>query len=307
MLKRVPARVVTRALNRALGTLRVLSIGALTGYLVAGAALWAYQRHLVFEPAREMRATPADFSFPVLDTRFAVPAAPNAAPHLHGWWIGAGRADANVVLYLHGNDGNVSTSMPEIAPLRALGYAVFLIDYRGYGQSDGAFPSERTVYEDAEAAWQHLVADKRIDPRRLYIYGHSLGGAVAIELATRHPEAAGLIVESSFTSIYDMARLEKPYKLFPVKLFLNQRFDSLAKVERLALPVLFIHGTADEVVPFSMGEQLYRRAKGMKRLVAIEGGRHADNAAAGGPAFLAAIRSFVADTQAQRGLNSSSM
>jgi fermentation-respiration switch protein FrsA (DUF1100 family) len=170
------------------------------------------------------------------------------------------------------------------------------------------------VYEDAEAAWRYLVTDQRIDPRRLYIYGHSLGGAIAIELATRHPEAAGLIVESSFTSIYDMARLEKPYKLFPVGLFLNQRFDSIAKVERLALPALFIHGTADEVVPFSMGEQLYRRAGGMKRFVAIDGGRHDDNSAAGGAAFLAAIRNFVLDTEAavnarspQRGLNSSSM
>ncbi len=295
-------------LKRLLATLRLLSAGALAGYLVAGAALWAWQRHLVFEPSRQMRAAAADFPFRVVDTAVALAGEPRA---LHGWWV-PGTQDATV-LYLHGNDGNVSTSMPGIAPLRALGYGVFLIDYRGYGRSDGAFPSERSVYEDAEAAWRHLVEAKRIDPRRIYIYGHSLGGAVAIELATRHPEAAGLIVESSFTSIYDMARLEKPYRLFPVKLFLNQRFDSIDKVERLALPVLFIHGTADEVVPFSMGEQLYRRAGGAKRFVAIEGGRHDDNAVAGGQAFLAALRNFVADTQraaegaAQRVLNSSSM
>jgi len=305
--------MLNRAMSFVLGTLRMLSIGAFTGYLVAGAALWLYQRHLIFEPAREMQAAPRDFSFPVLDTTIALPAAPGTKAQLHGWWIAAERPDARVVLYLHGNDGNVSTSMREIAPLRALGYAVFLIDYRGYGQSAGAFPSERTVYEDAEAAWRYLVADKGIEPRRLYVYGHSLGGAVAIELATRHPEAAGLIVESSFPSIYDLARLEKPYKLFPVKLFLNQRFDSIDKVQRLALPVLFIHGTADEVVPFSMGEQLYRRAAGAKRFVAIEGGRHDDNAVAGGQAFLAALRNFVADTQrapeagTQRDLNSSSM
>jgi uncharacterized protein len=305
--------MLNRPLTFFLGTLRLVSLGAFTGYLVAGAALWLYQRHLIFEPAREMRAAPGDFSFPVLDTRIPLPSAAGASPQLHGWWIGADGTDARVVLYLHGNDGNVSTSMREVAPLRALGYSVFLIDYRGYGQSEGAFPSERTVYEDAEAAWHHLVVDKGIAARRLYIYGHSLGGAVAIELATRHPEAAGLIVESSFTSIYDMARLEKPYKLFPVKLFLNQRFDSIAKVERLAVPALFIHGTADEVVPFSMGEQLYRRASGAKRFVAIEGGRHDNNAATGGEAFLSALRNFVSDTQRalkaenQRGLNSSSM
>src|SRR5581483_4276355 len=290
-------------LKRLLATLRLLSAGALAGYLVAGAALWAWQRHLVFEPSRQMRAAAADFPFRVVDTAVALAGQPRDA--LHGWWV-PGTQDATV-LYLHGNDGNVSTSMPGIAPLRALGYGVFLIDYRGYGRSDGAFPSERGVYEDAEAAWRHLVEAKRIDPRRIYIYGHSLGGAVAIELATRHPEAAGLIVESSFTSIYDMARLEKPYRLFPVKLFLNQRFDSIDKVARLRLPTLFIHGTADEVVPFAMGEALYRRAGGRKRFVAIDGGRHETNAAAGGEAFLSALRGFVAETQPQRGLYSSSM
>src|SRR5207253_2018562 len=106
---------------------------------------------------------------------------------------------AKVVLYLHGNDGNVSASMPAIAPLRELGYAVLLIDYRGYGESAGSFPSEQSVYLDAEAAWRYLTAERGVDARNLYIYGHSLGGAIAIELAVHHPEAAGLIVESSFT------------------------------------------------------------------------------------------------------------
>src|SRR2546422_4299392 len=99
---------------------------------------------------------------------------------------------------LHGNDGNVSTSMGEIAPLRELGYAVFMPDYRGYGESEGPFPSEKTVYEDAEAAWIYLVDQRGIRPAKLYIYGHSLGGAIAIELALHHPEAAGLILRRSF-------------------------------------------------------------------------------------------------------------
>ena len=296
-------------LSHLLSAAKIACLGAAAGYLAAGAALWGYQRHLIFEPARTMQSSPAEYSFPVVDTELGV----GAGGRLHAWWVPAARADSKTVLYLHGNDGNVSTSMLEIAPLRQLGYSVLLIDYRGFGKSEGAFPSEQSVYEDAEAAWSYLVRNKRVAPRALYIYGHSLGGAIAIELATRHPEAAGLIVESSFTSIYDMARLEGPYALFPVQLFLNQKFDSLAKVERLELPVLYIHGTADEIVPFGMSERLFGRSGGAKRLVAIPGGRHDNNAAAGGAAFRAALRSFVEDCQgdaprdSQRGLYSSSM
>jgi pimeloyl-ACP methyl ester carboxylesterase len=197
------------------------------------------------------------------------------------------------MLYLHGNNGNVTTSMAEVEPLRQLGYSVFLIDYRGYGKSDARFPSESSVYEDAQAAWDYLVRERGISAVRLYIYGHSLGGAIAIELATRHPEAAGLIVESSFTSIYDMAALQRRYALLPIKAFLSQRFDSIEKVHRLQLPVLYMHGTADEIVPFSMGQQLFSESGGMKSFAAIEGGRHGDNSVVAGPAFRAAIRGFV--------------
>jgi pimeloyl-ACP methyl ester carboxylesterase len=122
--------------------------------------------------------------------------------------------------------------MGEIAPLRELGYSVFVPDYRGFGESEGSFPSEKTVYEDAEAAWNYPVDQRGIRPAHLYIYGHSLGGAIGIELALRHPEAAGLIVESSFTSIGEMAKLRKRYALLPIQL-LNQRFDSIQKVSKL--------------------------------------------------------------------------
>jgi len=216
---------------------------------------------------------------------------------LHGWWVASAAWEAKVVLYLHGNDGNVSTSMSDIAPLRELGYAVFILDYRGYGESAGSFPSEKTVYEDAEAAWNYLVDQRGISPARLYIYGHSLGGAIGIELALRHPEAAGLIVESSFTSIREMAKLRKRYALLPMQL-LHQRFDSIQKVSKLKLPVLYIHGTADEVVPYAMGEQLFKASGGRKRFIAIGGGLHANGAAVGGPLFRAAIRDFVEDSAA---------
>jgi pimeloyl-ACP methyl ester carboxylesterase len=274
-------------------------VGSAVGYLVTAAMLWGRQTRLIFRPQRTLRAKPADFPFTVLDVAVPVKSAGRPDQTLRAWLIPSAKPDAKVVLYLHGNDVNVSTSIREVEPLRELGYSVFMIDYRGYGASDGAFPSEASVYQDAEAAWAYLVMSG-IDPSDLYIYGHSLGGAVAIDLAARHPEAGGLIVESSFTSIYDMAVLSKPVALLPVKLFLKHRFESLGKVARLRLPALYIHGTADEIVPFDMARRLFDATPGFKRFAAIDGGRHDDNAVAGGSAFRSAISAFVEDTSALR-------
>ena len=255
--------------------------------------VYGAQRYLVFDPDRTLRATPADYSFPVRDVSIVVPGKPKRT--LHGWWIPATNPRAKAVLYLHGNDGNVSTSMDGIAPLRELGYTVFMIDYRGYGASGGGFPSEAGVYQDAQSAWDYLVHDWGVNPANLFIYGHSLGGAIAIELALHHPEAAGLVVESSFTSISDMARREARYALLPVNLFLNQRFDSIAKVRQLRLPVLYIHGTADEIVPFEMGKALYNATPSARGFVVVPAGRHEDNAAVGGAGLRSAIGRFVED------------
>jgi pimeloyl-ACP methyl ester carboxylesterase len=278
-------------------------VGSVVGYLVTAAMLWGRQTRLIFKPQRTLHAKPADFPFTVLDVAVAVKSAGQADQTLRAWLIPSAKPGAKVILYLHGNDVNVSTSIREVEPLRELGYSVFMIDYRGYGASDGAFPSEASVYQDAEAAWAHLVMSG-VDPSDLYIYGHSLGGAVAVDLAARHPEAGGLVVESSFTSIYDMAMLSKPVALLPVKRFLKHRFESLGKVAKLRLPALYIHGTADEIVPFDMGRRLFDATPGFKRFAAIDGGRHDDNAVAGGSAFRSAISAFIEDTSALRAASS---
>ena len=253
------------------------------------------QSWFIFEPDRRLHASPADFPFPIVEITVPVRLPNERLQYLHGWWIPAPSADAKTVLYFHGNDGNISVSVDEVTPLRELRHSVFLIDYRGYGESDGPFPSEASVYEDAEAAWKYLVADRRIQPAELYVYGHSLGGAIAIELARHHPEAAGLIVESSFTSIYEMSQLDFRYRMLPVGLLLNQRFESIRKVPELKLPVLFIHGTADDIVPFWMGEELFTAAPQPKSFVPIQGGKH-DHDAAGVPVIRDAVSRFVEET-----------
>ena len=268
-------------------------LAAVSAYVATGAALWAAQRHFIFEARHDLVVKPAELSFPVADITIPV-----RGETLHAWWMPGWRANGKLILYFHGNDSNVSTSVGETALLRELGFPVLVVDYRGFGASDGRSPTEASVYEDAEAALAHLVSWE-IDPRDIYVYGHSLGAAIAIDLAVRHPELGGLVVESGFTSIYDMARREPQYRIFPVGLLLNQRFDSISKVSRLELPVLYIHGTADPVVPYQMGEALYQHSSGHKRLVTVRGGGHDDNAAVAPALVRAAILEL---TRAERPL-----
>ena len=268
-------------------------LAAAAVYFSATAALWASQSRFIFEPVRTLVVQPAELAFPVADVTIPVRSAKAGRETLHAWWMPAARTDAKLVLYFHGNEGNVSTSIGETALLRSLGYSVLVVDYRGYGESDGRFPSESTIYEDAEAALDALLEGWGVRPGNLYLYGHSLGAAVAIELASKHPELGGLIVESAFTSIYDMARLEPKYGIFPVELLLNQRFESIKKVAHLELPVLYIHGTADRVVPYTMGRALYEQSGGRKRFVAVPGGGHDDNAAVAPGELASAIRDLI--------------
>ncbi len=263
---------------------------ALSLAAVAVVLLWAFQSRFIFEPDRVVRALPADLPFPVVDVMAPVG---KSRGSIHGWWMPSDKLGARVILYFHGNDGNISTRLGEITPLRELDYSIFLFDYRGFGGSEGEYPSEQSVYEDAEAAWSYLVQTRGVDPGLVYMFGHSLGGAIAIELALHHPEAAGLIVESSFTSIEDMARITKPFALLPVSYLLTQRFDSMRKVKHLRVPVLYVHGSADRTIPFAMAERLFSASASRKAFVAIEGGDHDDIPVVGGLKFRSAIHSFI--------------
>jgi pimeloyl-ACP methyl ester carboxylesterase len=202
-----------------------------------------------------------------------------------------------VVLYLHGNAGTIASDLDEDVELRNFGASVLTIDYRGYGRSTHRFPSEAGVYQDAEAAWRYLVDEKKIKPEEIIIYGHSLGGAVAIELASHHPEAGGLIAESTFTSIEDVARQERVYAAFPIHFLVTQRFASLSKISTIRIPILFIHGTSDELVPYQMSERLYQAASGAKHLVLIEGAGHEDCASTGGDKYRNGVQQFLKESK----------
>ena len=190
---------------------------------------------------------------------------------LHAWWIKADEPDAPVLLYLHGARWNLTGSVTRVDRWRKLGFNVLAVDYRGFGQSSDLSPSEETAYEDAEAAWTYLARIAPQAPR--YIVGHSLGGAIAVELARRQPEAAGVVLEATFTSVKDMIA-HSAWSFLPVDLILTQEFDALKKIPELRVPLVVVHGTRDAIVPFEMGEKLYAAARVPKRFIKVEGGSH---------------------------------
>lgn len=195
---------------------------------------------------------------------------------IHAWWWPAEQADAPALLYLHGSRWNLTGHLFRLEQIRSLGFAVLAIDYRGFGKSLGGLPSEATVYEDARIAWTELKK-RQPDARKRLIYGHSLGGAVAVDLATelsKTEDAGGaraLIIESTFTNLGDIAT-EVADTPWPVRWLVSQRFDSIDKIGQVRMPVLIVHGTADPYVPARFSEALFEAANPPKRLLLIEGG-----------------------------------
>ena len=261
-------------------------------YLSVCAYMWATQRHHVFKPKPLLQTSPER-----LGMRFEEVHIPSGSGteqgDLDAWWLPADSANAPTLLYLHGNDKNISAAidLDRAARLHNMGYNLLMVDYRGYGKSTGGSPSETKVYEDAEATWNYLIKQRASDPKRTFIYGHSLGGAIAIDLAVHHPEAAGLIAESNFTSLVDMGKREYPY--LPVESLLNQRFDSLSKISNLKIPLLLIHGTWDRLVPYQMSQRLFDRAPQPKTLKLIEGGEHGNDAIISPLEYRAAVSEFI--------------
>jgi pimeloyl-ACP methyl ester carboxylesterase len=258
------------------------------GYLAICGYLWGYQKQFIFHPVHGGEDTPTGVGLGYEEVWLAHPG--QAQEALNAWWVPQ-IPGSPVVLYLHGNASNLAGNLEHVGRLRHWGLTVFAVDYRGYGRSGGQDPSEAKVYEDAELAWTHLVATRQVRPGDIFIYGHSLGAAVAMEMAVRHPQAAGLIMESSFTSMVEMAR--RKFRLFPVDYLLHERFDSIAKVPRLRMPVLFIHGTADRTIPPAMSELLFALAPEPKRLLLVPGAHHDDCAIVGADLYGGALQQFV--------------
>jgi alpha-beta hydrolase superfamily lysophospholipase len=217
---------------------------------------------------------------------------------LHAFWVPAASTDAPVILYLHGQDATRGKNLEHTESFHECGFHVLVLDYRGYAESFGIeTPSESKVNEDALAALNYVKHECPSSP--IIIYGHSLGGAIAIELATR-PEAdgvAGLIVESTFTSIADMSALRYGgcLQVLPVNLLLTNRFDSLSKIEFIKCPVHFIHGKEDAKVPFRMSQELCEKAGDLATIHLVDGADHEDCCLIGKAEYRKQVKEFVSN------------
>src|SRR5678816_2786787 len=220
-------------------------------YLLIVSALWYWQASFIFQPSPVVDTTPGD-----LGVKFEKVALPISGGQVAGWWVPSQDPQAPTLLYSHGNAGNVAANVQGVVRFQKAGLNVFIYDYRGYGQSTGGPPRERRAYEDAERAWTYLVAERRIAPATIVIYGHSLGGVVGIDLASKHADAGALIAESTLTSIADLADGMQLGRLLPVRLILTERFDALSKIRAVHVPTLILQGQED-TRHLAMGQRLY--------------------------------------------------
>lgn len=259
-------------------------------YLLCCCLLGIYQERLIFFPSSVIESTPSDVRLPYESVWLSL-----NPGKLHGWWVPSPWKWKNspVLLYLHGNGSNLGDLVSRLEQFHRWGYGVFVIDYRGYGRSSGPFPNETRVYEDAQAAWHYLTEEKSIPANQIVIYGRSLGSAIAVELGISPPQAAGLILESAFTSLAAVAKHQFPIPLFPLDWLLTQEFDTLAKAPCLQTPVLLLHGRKDTLVPPQMSQVLYETLPSPKNLVFIPEAGHNDLPTKGGSLYTQTVKDFI--------------
>jgi fermentation-respiration switch protein FrsA (DUF1100 family) len=257
------------------------------GLVVFGTLIWWLQPQLIFYPSRALASTPDDWGINYQDVQIGT----DDGLALHGWWIPAARPRSDppqVLLFFHGNAGNISHRGDSIAIFSELGLDVLIIDYRGYGHSDGS-PSELGLYRDADAAWRWLTQERGVPPNQIVLFGRSLGGAVATRLAAG-TQPAGLIVESSFDHLASLARTHYPLlsRLVP----LRYEFPVAEKLASVRCPVLVLHSPEDRIVPYQLGQRLFAAASAPKRFVRLSGG-HNDGFLRSQPQYQEALAAFL--------------
>lgn len=249
-----------------------------------GGLLLLLETRFIYFPSRGYDATPSGLGLAHEDVWLTA----EDGVRIHGWYLPVPRARW-VTLVSHGNAGNISHRLDRALLLQArLRSSVFLWDYRGYGASEGS-PDEAGTYRDARAAYRYLVEEKQVKADELVLFGESLGSAVSLELALAHP-AAALVLEAPFTSVRDLARTTIFAPLAP---FVRTRYESLARIPRLRMPLLVVQGDRDEIVPPVQGRRLFDAAPEPKRYFAIRGAGHNDTYLVGGEAYWRTIAAFL--------------
>jgi fermentation-respiration switch protein FrsA (DUF1100 family) len=261
-----------------------LLLGVLLLGLLSGCWNW-FVESLVFFPETTIEQTPADLDLPFEDIWFSS----SDSVRLHGWLIPASSPN-HLLLFCHGNAGNISHRLDNLRLLHNTGISVFIFDYRGYGRSQGRI-SEKGFYLDSEAAYEVARAWAEKHGAKLVVFGRSLGGIAATHLAaTKHCD--GLILESTFTNMGAMARAH--YLLPFAEDLLKNRLNAVGEIVQVRVPILFFHGDKDRIVPIELGRKLFEAAPIPKEFVVIPGAGHNNTYLLGGPEYFKKIESFFA-------------
>lgn len=259
-------------------------------YALVVALMWAFQDRLLYLPnaGREHIATPADRGLAWEEVTLTT----EDDVALHAWWIPAPAPRASL-LFFHGNAGNISHRLESIAQFQRLGLSVLIVDYRGYGRSEGR-PSESGTAMDARAAWYWLRDEAEQEANEIIVFGRSLGAAVAAELAAHLEEQqttpAAVILESPFRSVPELA--QQLYPFLPARWLARINYPVETYVARISVPLLVIHSRDDEIIPFAEGEAVYRAAQEPKQLLELLGG-HNTGFLNSEPVYSAGIDSFL--------------
>ena len=238
---------------------------------------------MLYFPQRDIQQTPKDIGLDYEDVYMKT----KDGVTISGWYIPT-ENEKGVVLFCHGNAGNISHRLESINIFYNMGLSVLIFDYRGYGKSEGK-PSEKGTYLDAEAAWNYLVSIKGKPPRKIILFGRSLGAAIAADIALKE-SPAGLIIESSFLSVFEMGK--KYYPWIPVRLISKFDYSTIDKIQSITSPKLIIHSPDDEIIPFEHGKKLFEKAVQPKEFLQIEGG-HNEGFLISGNLYLKGIKGFL--------------
>ena len=255
--------------------------------IVVGFILWLRwsEPRMLYYPSKQIDQSPNQVGFKYEDVTLTT----SDGVRINGWFLPCGREATHTILFFHGNAGDISDRFEKLEVFRDLGVDTLIIDYRGYGRSDGK-PNETGTYRDARAAYEYLTQQRKLAPRSIVIYGESLGSAIAADLASKE-EAGGLVLEEAFTSVGDVG--QKMFPFLPVRWLVRNKYDTLSKLPRSKVPLLIIHSRDDEFFDMRHAQRLLAAANEPKRLVELRGG-HNDAFLVSAPTYRAALQQYFA-------------
>lgn len=235
------------------------------GYLALVGILYLIQDKLLYHPSRHLAATPSAIHLEWEDVYFET----DDGVRLNGWYIPHEESE-HVVIFSHGNAGNLSNRLQFLEKMHAAGISIFIYDYRGFGISEGS-PEEQGFYKDIEAAWRYLTREKSYDPSQVILFGRSLGGPVSAHLA-QYIEPGGLVLESTFTTLQDIA--SEAYPIVPSRL-VREEFPTVNYLQQTNAPIIMVmHSREDPLIGFHHGRELYEKAPDPKIFIELQGGHN---------------------------------